>query len=74
MFFAAEAREGPRVTATLAGGETLCSGPGNGAGGVVSVFETAEHFEGCSRLVSEGETEALLRYAEFDRCEWSSHH
>lgn len=71
--FVAEANGAAQVTGTLAPTETLCSGAGTSPGGVVRVFEHADAFEGCSRLVPEGETEILIRYAEFDRCHWSSH-
>ena len=71
QFFAAETNDGTRVARTLPPAETLCS-PGTG-GGVVSVFESAEAVEGCSRLVADGRTETLLQYASFDRCRWSSH-
>ena len=72
-FFAAEATGGSRETATLAPGATLCSAAAAAQGGVVSVFESAEHLEGCSRLVPEAITETLLQYADFDRCRWTSH-
>ena len=72
-FFVAEATGGIRETATLAPGATLCSASAAAEGGVVSVFETAEHLEGCSRLVANAEPETLLGYADFDRCRWSSH-
>ena len=71
-FFAAEAANGRRETGTLAPGATLCSKAEQAQGGVVSVFETAEHLEGCSRLVASGAPETMLRYADFDRCLWSS--
>ncbi|MDJ0825766.1 MAG: hypothetical protein QNJ16_09715 [Rhodobacter sp.] len=71
--FVAEARDGVREIATLQPAATLCSPGTGGDGGVVSVFESAEHQEGCSRLVAEGATETLLRYVDFDRCHWSSH-
>ncbi|MDJ0630285.1 MAG: hypothetical protein QNJ44_18670 [Rhodobacter sp.] len=73
FLFAAEARGGLREVAMLDPGGRLCSARAGGAGGVVSVFESAEHEEGCSRLVAEGETETLLEYVDFDRCRWSSH-
>jgi len=72
-FFVAETTGQARVTGWLAPGEQLCA-PAKTAGahGVVSVFETAEGFEGCSRLVRAGQTEDLIRYVDFDRCEWGS--
>ena len=71
-FFVAEAKDGARNTATLAPGGSLCSASATEQGGVVSVFETDEHLEGCSRLVAAGKNETLLQYADFDRCRWSS--
>ncbi|MCP5039241.1 MAG: hypothetical protein GY945_16740 [Rhodobacteraceae bacterium] len=68
--FASEAHEGRRETAQLTPGQTLCVS--GGESGVVSVYEHADALEGCSRLVSAGQTEALLRYVDFDRCFWSS--
>ena len=68
------ASQSSRTTMELAPGETLCTAeydaPQNG---FVSVFESAEHTEGCSRLVTNGVTEGMVKYADFDRCEWSSH-
>ena len=73
-FFAAEAGEGSRVTGTLTPGRHLCAeGASQGARGVVSVFESISHLEGCSRLTPAGQTETLVRYSDFDRCEWASH-
>ncbi len=72
-YFAVEERGGARELAELAPGETLCTAASDGASGVVSVFETAQELEGCSRLVAGGETEAMISYANFDRCAWSSH-
>jgi len=68
--FVAEAKGGPRQVSMLEAAGTLCS---EGADGVVSVFETANSEEGCSRLVAQGQTETLIEYADFDRCRWSSH-
>jgi hypothetical protein len=80
FLFAAQAPGGARLLATLAPGEMLCStGSGKGAGtgtgtgrGVVSVYAGADVLEGCSRLVAPGRIETLLRYADFDRCAWTS--
>ena len=72
-FFAVEERGGARELAELAPSETLCTTALDGASGVVSVFETAQELEGCSRLVIGGEVETLISYANFDRCAWSSH-
>ncbi|MFW8634657.1 hypothetical protein [Cribrihabitans pelagius] len=73
-FFVAEAADGSREAAILAPGEQLCAAGGaRGARGVVSVFESAQHLEGCSRLTPMGQRERLVRYADFDRCEWRGH-
>lgn len=72
-FFAAEIDGGARVTGTLAAGEILCTADvGASLNGVVSVFETETHLEGCSRLVASGTVEKMKKYSEFDRCAWSS--
>ncbi len=71
--FANETREGARRLAELAPGERLCSDQTQAEDGIVSVFEDAEGFEGCSRIVPVGTAEELLDYAEFDRCRWGSH-
>lgn len=73
-FFAAEATGEARVTGWLEPGQALCAPAAKpDAHGVVSVFETADAFEGCSRVVSAGQAEGMLAYAEFDRCAWTSH-
>lgn len=71
LLFAAEARGGPRATRMLAPGGELCV-PGTD-GGVVSAYLHRNAMEGCSRLVPPGASDRLIRYAEFDRCEWASH-
>ncbi len=72
-FFAAEVKGGMRVTGTLAAGEILCANEiSPDTAGYVSVFETETHLEGCTRLVTAGKVEKLLKYADFDRCAWSS--
>lgn len=72
-FFAAEGKGTERRTATLFPGGVLCAtARGNGWSGVVSVYESATGFEGCSRLVRTGTLEEMRAYAEFDRCAWSS--
>lgn len=72
-FFAVENADGDRKTATLAFNESLCSKTGTVlAKGTVSVFESENALEGCSRRVSRGTSELMLRYSEFDRCLWSS--
>ena len=78
FFFAVETKQGERITSELAGGKYLCTKAAEkSVGGTVSVFETADHLEGCSRLVSAdavavGYVEEMRRYADFDRCLWSS--
>ena len=74
-FFAAEAPGGQRVTGMLGQGEVLCTEADTATGqatGKVSVFEHADALEGCTRLVLSGEHETLFKYADFDRCLWSS--
>lgn len=75
LLFAVESKAtGERALSELAPQRRLCiETPDSAAHGVVSVFASLQAEEGCSRLVSGGETEALIAYAEFDRCEWSSH-
>jgi len=71
LLFAAEVRDGDRVLSTLAPGELLCAKGPQKEGGVVSVFESFEEAEGCSRLVTApGGTRILKRYVSFDRCAW----
>jgi len=73
-YFVVDAGENTRQAAELAAGETLCTAAfDTPQDGVVSVFESADAQEGCSRLVDAGSTEGLVRYADFDRCEWTSH-
>lgn len=77
-FFAVETRGSERTTGALPAGGVLCSATMQQVqGGTVSVFESAESLEGCSRLVSAdlvgaGYVEELRKYADFDRCLWSS--
>lgn len=71
--FATETREGERRLVTLKPGARLCVAGTAAQDGIVSVFENADGFEGCSRIIQVGTTEALMKYAEFDRCGWSSH-
>jgi len=62
-----------RKTGHLASGETLCTGALELAmQGKVSVFETEDHQEGWTHLVPFGTAEQMLKYADFDRCLWSS--
>ena len=71
--FQTETREGLSQSATLAPGEQLCTSGSAAKDGVVRVFESADAVEGCGRIVPLGDVEALIAYAEFDRCEWRSH-
>ena len=71
--FATETREGERQLVTLDPGASLCISGTSAPDGIVSVFENADGFEGCSRIVQVGTTEEMLEYAEFDRCGWSPH-
>lgn len=74
-YFVVEAGADERVTGWLTPGQRLCGVTGaSGERHLVQVFESPEGFEGCSRLVAPGQSEALLRYVDFDRCEWGSHH
>ena len=71
-FFAVETSSADRRAATLAPGERLCITAAKGKTGMVQVFESADAFEGCSRLAPVGQTEDLLKYVDFDRCFWGS--
>ncbi len=71
-FFAIETREGDRQFGPLEPGARLCSAETAASDGVVSVFESEDGFEGCSRIVAVGVAEEMKEYAEFDRCLWSS--
>lgn len=72
-FFVTETREGDRNFADLAPGERLCANGTAAKDGIVSVFESEDALEGCSRVIATGIAEEMLEYAEFDRCGWSSH-
>jgi hypothetical protein len=55
-------------------GAQLCAPRADpGARAVVSAYPAPDVLEGCSRLVTGTQGDALLRYAEFDRCLWASH-
>ena len=72
--FAVDAGEDGRKVQELASGETLCTTESDTPqNGFVSVFESIEHDEGCSRLITAGNIEGMVKYADFDRCEWASH-
>lgn len=71
--FAVEADGAERRVQVLKSGEVLCTETAVANGqGVVTVFEDADEFEGCSRLVPLGQTEDMLKYVDFDRCFWGS--
>ncbi|MBI6630465.1 hypothetical protein [Pontibaca salina] len=72
LVFAVEVPGSMRLLRDLAPGERLCTVGAADATGVVSVYETRDAIEGCSRLASVGATETLHRYVEFDRCFWAS--
>lgn len=73
LFFAVEVGDGPRNVASLEPGGSLCSVEASTATtGTVSVYEDAEAFEGCSRVIPIGTVEEMRKFAEFDRCAWSS--
>lgn len=72
-FFVTETREGDRQFAELSPGDRLCAQGTAAAEGIVSVFESEDDLEGCSRIIKTGVAEEMLVYAEFDRCGWSSH-
>jgi cytochrome c2 len=68
--FASEGDDGSRLVQSLPPQDTLCTTAS--VTGIVSVFESSDALEGCSRIVTAGTTEQLLKYADFDRCAWSS--
>ena len=71
--FVVEAPGAERLVQDIPAGESLCAnGATPGGTGVVSVFEDMEALEGCSRLVPVGQTEAMIQYADFDRCFWET--
>lgn len=71
--FITETREGVRQVEEVNPGGKLCAAQTAAPDGIVSVFESIDALEGCSRIIARGVTEGLIEYAEFDRCEWSSH-
>jgi len=73
FFFAAETREGDRQAQNLQPGDQLCSVATAALDGVVSVYESEDGFEGCSRIIPVGTSEQMFEFAQFDRCGWSSH-
>lgn len=73
MFLTTETREGARAFSSLAPGGQLCSATTAHTDGIISVFESEDSFEGCSRIVPVGRVEEMLEFAAFDRCGWGSH-
>ena len=72
--FAVDAGDDGRKVQELSPGESLCTTESDAPqNGFVSVFESIKHDEGCSRLITAGNTEGMIKYSDFDRCEWSSH-
>ncbi len=72
-FFATETREGVRESANLEPGAALCADTTDALDGVVTVYESEDGFEGCTRIIPVGSAEDMLKFAEADRCEWESH-
>ncbi len=63
--------ENARISEMLKPGQQLCS---DGVqGGKISVFEHPDDQEGCTRLMAPNKSDTLVRYMEFDRCEWGTH-
>ncbi len=71
--FATETREGARQVVSLKPGGRLCADITAATDGIVTVYENAEGFEGCSRIIPVGSSEGMLKFAESGRCGWSSH-
>ena len=71
--FVTETREGARHLSVLAPGERTCAKDTIAEDGIISVFESRDALEGCSRLIKVGTAEQFLEYAEFDRCLWGAH-
>jgi len=62
---------GSRTSEMLASGQRLCAETDQG--GKISVFESPDDLEGCTQLMAANKSNTLVRYMEFDRCEWGSH-
>ncbi len=60
-----------RTVEMLSPGAMLCADTDQG--GKVSVFEHPDDLEGCTQLMAPNISNTLVRYMEFDRCEWGSH-
>lgn len=72
--FTVDAGDAGRDVQELAPSEILCIAESDTPlKGFVSVFQSIEDDEGCSRLITAGNTEGMVKYADFDRCEWTSH-
>lgn len=70
LFFTIEADEtGGWVGGPLAPEESLCVA--DSRSGVVTAFEAADSFEGCTRPAVTGDR--LLAFVPFDSCTWASH-
>ena len=63
--------ENARTSEMLKPGEQLCSD--GDQGGKISVFEHPDDQEGCTRVMAPNKSDTLVRYMEFDRCEWGTH-
>lgn len=62
---------GVRVSQEGAPGHVLCAGAPPGAEqGTLSVFESLDAIEGCSRRASVGSVVPIFAYASFDNCHW----
>ncbi len=71
--FSVDAGAGREVK-ELAPSGILCTAEGKTPlNGFISVFESIKNDEGCSRFITAGNIEGMVKYADFDRCEWTSH-
>ena len=69
--FVVDAGADYRGALVLAKGERLCTPEfPEPIYGFVSVFYDLNAIEGCSRLTSAGSVQVLLKYHDFDNCEW----
>jgi cytochrome c2 len=60
-----------RINEMLGAGMQLCAD--SDQGGKISVFENPDDQEGCTRIMAPNKSDTLVRYMEFDRCEWGTH-
>ena len=66
-----DAGEAYREVAKLAPGARLCTPDfPEPTDGFVSIFYDEDAIEGCSRLSPAGSVQVLLKYRDFDNCEW----